>query len=66
VFLLPAFIVCPTRPSKDIQVVTYGASKVYDVQYFPRTNLVYYSRYAWESLVRGPSLRRLLKFSLIL
>jgi hypothetical protein len=46
--LLVAFIVWATRPSKAFQVVTYGGFKVYDVQYFPKTNRVYYWRCAWR------------------
>lgn len=46
VFLLAfaALIFWGTRPSRAITVVTHGGLQVYDVQYFPDTNRIYYWR----------------------
>jgi hypothetical protein len=47
---LAALIFWCARPPRAIQVVTYGGFKVYDVQYFPRTNRGYYWRCAWRDV----------------
>jgi len=52
VFLLivAGLIFWGARPSRAIQVSTFAGFKVYDVQYFPKTNRGYFWRCAWRDV----------------
>jgi hypothetical protein len=46
--LLVALIFWGSRPSHAITVATYGGFQVYNIEYFSRTNRIYYWRCAWR------------------